>query len=491
MKKRDLSRSIVGLALLLPLLLANLVPAPVAAAAFIDQAVEAYWSRADLPVAGRMTQRSWMWGPEPFAAVLETYAEGWLEEPVKQAFKPEQASQKRLVQYFDKSRMELTNPSTKNRGGITNGLLVVEMVSGRVQLGNSRHAAGYSPAEIAVAGDPAGVNPNAPTYASFRGVATLDGVANRAANRVGQGVSATLGRNGQVGENGSLAGAATIAHFDENFGHNIPNVFWEFMNQTGPVFIVERHKTGDKANQPVVKPEGGLAGAVQEETVVNWIEAMGFPISEPYWASVRVGGQDRTVLIQAFQRRVLTYTPSNDPAFQVEMGNVGRHYHEWRYAPMPLNAAVASAMTFSNSAPVLRYQVMQPPILPGKTFPGGPTGAETMTAEGTFVVLQLQLTNISQGPQKLGRDLIVQATTPDGARSVRVADGPTDSYNKKVVGPRPSRCPKTGCVQPPRVWDTIEPGKALTLYVVYDVPATFTGLRLVPAIEDAPAIVLR
>ena len=39
------------------------------------------------------------------------------------------------------------------------------------------------------------------------------------------------------------------------------------------------------------------------------------------------------MLIQAFQRRVLTYMPGNAPPWQVEMGNVGRHYYDWRYGP--------------------------------------------------------------------------------------------------------------------------------------------------------------
>src|SRR5690606_4359159 len=30
------------------------------------------------------------------------------------------------------------------------------------------------------------------------------------------------------------------------------------------------------------------------------------------------------------------YTPSNDPAWQVEAGNVGQHYYRWRYeSPQP------------------------------------------------------------------------------------------------------------------------------------------------------------
>src|SRR5205085_2221786 len=36
--------------------------------------------------------------------------------------------------------------------------------------------------------------------------------------------------------------------------------------------------------------------------------------------------------VQLFERRVLTYNPANPPATQVEMGNVGRHYYNWRYA---------------------------------------------------------------------------------------------------------------------------------------------------------------
>jgi thermitase len=57
----------------------------------------------------------------------------------------------------------------------------------------------------------------------------------------------------------------------------------------------------------------------------------GLPITEAYWARVRVGGQERWVLIQAFERRVLTYTPDNPPGWQVEMGNIGLHYYSWRY----------------------------------------------------------------------------------------------------------------------------------------------------------------
>ena len=60
---------------------------------------------------------------------------------------------------------------------------------------------------------------------------------------------------------------------------------------------------------------------------------MGYPVGEAYWSKALVGGVEKDVLIQAFKRRVLTYTPSNPAAFQVEMGNVGLHYLAWRYPP--------------------------------------------------------------------------------------------------------------------------------------------------------------
>ncbi|CAA9245390.1 MAG: hypothetical protein AVDCRST_MAG26-1639, partial [uncultured Chloroflexia bacterium] len=63
--------------------------------------------------------------------------------------------------------------------------------------------------------------------------------------------------------------------------------------------------------------------------------AFGYPITEPYWTVARVGGVDKHVLAQLFERRALTYTPGNPPGFEVEMGNVGQHYHQWRYGFQP------------------------------------------------------------------------------------------------------------------------------------------------------------
>ncbi len=59
---------------------------------------------------------------------------------------------------------------------------------------------------------------------------------------------------------------------------------------------------------------------------------MGLPITEAYWSRFTVAGVSREVLVQAFERRILTFTPSNPAQYQVEMGNVGRHYFTWRYS---------------------------------------------------------------------------------------------------------------------------------------------------------------
>ena len=63
----------------------------------------------------------------------------------------------------------------------------------------------------------------------------------------------------------------------------------------------------------------------------DWAYTMGYPITEAYWTQMRVGGKDYPVLIQAYQRRVMTYTPAFPAEWRVQQGNVGQHYFEWRY----------------------------------------------------------------------------------------------------------------------------------------------------------------
>ena len=58
---------------------------------------------------------------------------------------------------------------------------------------------------------------------------------------------------------------------------------------------------------------------------------IGYAKSEPFVTTVKVAGVQRQVVVQVFERRVLTYNAANSDAFKVEMGNIGQHYHRWRY----------------------------------------------------------------------------------------------------------------------------------------------------------------
>src|SRR3954470_19579902 len=80
---------------------------------FADSAFENVWLRNDQPVASHAASRTWTWGPAPLASGLEPYADA-----------PD-ASGTRLVQYFDKSRMEINNPklASSDKWFVTNGLL--------------------------------------------------------------------------------------------------------------------------------------------------------------------------------------------------------------------------------------------------------------------------------------------------------------------------------------------------------------------------------
>lgn len=251
-----------------------------------DGAFGSLWNRTDQPVAQGRASRSWTWGPQSFGTGTERYADS--------------PDGRRLVQYWDKSRMEISNPGgdRSQLWYVTNGLLTKELISGKAQVGNSQFVTRAS-ANVPVAGDPN--DPNSPTYASFAGVASLAGD-RRASSAVGATVLQTIDRNGTLGFNQDLAryGVRNVLYNNE-LGHNIPNVFADSF-KTMPI---------------------------------DWVFALGYPIAEPYWARVSVGGQPRDVLIQVYERRVLTYTPANAAQYRVEMGNVGQHYWRWRYDSAP------------------------------------------------------------------------------------------------------------------------------------------------------------
>jgi len=84
----------------------------------------------------------------------------------------------------------------------------------------------------------------------------------------------------------------------------------------------------------------------------GYLTSMGYPISPAFAANVQVAGVPNVpVIIQAFQRKVLTYTASNPDAFKVEFGNIGQHYYQWRYNGAGSTAATATTVSGPIFAP--------------------------------------------------------------------------------------------------------------------------------------------
>ncbi|HMM42270.1 MAG TPA: Ig-like domain-containing protein, partial [Thermomicrobiales bacterium] len=150
---------------------------------------------------------------------------------------------------------------------------------------------------------------------------------------------------------------------DDLTRHAIAAPFWAFMTSSGRVWDGER--------------------LVHDRLFENPYYATGRPISEAYWTTVHVGGTQRDVLLQCFERRCLAYTPENPAGWQVEAGNVAQHYFSWRYQSGHDYAAVwldgeaaatvghgAAAITIpagSLSGPAI---VSIAPATTGQPFPG-------------------------------------------------------------------------------------------------------------------------
>jgi hypothetical protein len=78
-------------------------------------------------------------------------------------------------------------------------------------------------------------------------------------------------------------------------------------------------------------------GTATADPLFDWLFVLGYPIADPVWVQVKLQGAMQWVLVQPFERRLLTYTPSNPTGWQVEMGNIGQHYEAWRYQATPLS----------------------------------------------------------------------------------------------------------------------------------------------------------
>jgi hypothetical protein len=261
---------------------------------FADARFESRWAYMDKPVADFEIARTWIWGPSPYTpGRMELY----LDSP----------GDERLVQYFDKSRMELNDPNLADGDiwVVTQGLLALDMMRGQVQVGDAafaNHSEG--PSTENVAGDPG--PDNGPTYATMGTLIEAD------ARAEGTIINERLALDGTTTVDTSLdAMGVTAAHrvTQDWVDHTIASVFWDFMNSETLVWDGEDY--------------------VEDVLFENPFYAVGLPTTEAYWANVRVDGENREVLLQCFERRCLTYTPGNDEGWEVESGNVGQHYYRW------------------------------------------------------------------------------------------------------------------------------------------------------------------
>ncbi len=242
-----------------------------AAGAFASPAFAARWD------AGEQRGPNY-WGP--LALARDGQQEAYAEAP----------GGMRLVQYFDKGRMEQAADGT-----VTSGLLAQELVQGRVQTGNgtfeSRPAFEYS-----IVGDP---RTNGATYGD---IARNAGGVRTPQERRADGTF-TQQRFGPSGDPQAIAafnafvretGIFTSAIYDEQTGQFAIQVFADYRDRVG-------------------------------------LDAVGYAISNPIYEVVPIGGREVPVVYQIFERRVLTFNRENPDGFKVEMGNTGQHYYRWRY----------------------------------------------------------------------------------------------------------------------------------------------------------------
>ncbi len=259
------------------------------------------WERQDTPVEQQVANRSWTWGQLVSPVVLGTAI-------TREAF-ADIPDGSREVLYFDKSRMEINDPTADPNATwyVTNGLLPIEMITGKLQSGYNQFE-DRAAANIAAIGDPGQV----PTYADLRRLYQSPGAVNP--SDLGKPATGFLNTDGSIsGFNSYVNDPATLLVRGEN-NHGVAKAFVDFMSQRGLVYDQGRY-IRDQVYDPLF--------------------VFGLPVTGAYWVKVGVGGIERPILFQVFERRVLTYNPANPAGWRIEMGNVGRHYFEWRYGYRP------------------------------------------------------------------------------------------------------------------------------------------------------------
>lgn len=260
----------------------------------VDPSIAAIWTATDGPVASDAAERDWMWGPNAISTSIEYSADS--------------PNGVRRMVYFDKGRLDILDNAASPDGDwyVTGALLVTQMLSGQIPFSGDA-IVDRTPPAIPVAGD---LDQPAPlTYATLAPLASVggwavgaEGVPGLAAEpRVGQPVQALVSADGTVTEGRVTDSAIRIASYDPVTGHNVAAPFAEW--------------------------------AARQPFPASWL--IGLPLTEPYWNDTVLDGVPTRVLIQAFERRILTWTPGQPEGWSVESNNAGLHYRQWRGLSQP------------------------------------------------------------------------------------------------------------------------------------------------------------
>ena len=301
--KRILGAAVVG-----AVLVAQAVAPVSAGLSDADIAFGEWWYYWDRPVARGDVKRSWVWGtPIREAPDTEPYVEGQVW--------PGGETGERRVEYYDKARMEYW-PGAAGRPHpdedlwrITTGLLATELMTGRLQLGHDTFEP-HTPSAAPVAGDPDSGDIT-PSYAAMGKVMGYQPIP------AGWTIIQTIDAHGNVGADQRFAQyGVTALDVGAPTNHTVASVFWQWMTQDGVTYRYD----GELVSGPLFP---------------NPFYATGYPTTEAYWTRARVAGVETDVLVQCFERRCMTYTPSNPEGWRVEMGNIGQHYYHWRYVEIP------------------------------------------------------------------------------------------------------------------------------------------------------------
>lgn len=256
------------------------MPRPADTVERAGQHFDGLWERSDSLVASGVEQRTWLWGM-PLGEIVANGSD-------------DSATGTRYERLYEKGLMEINHPYSQMNSGwyITPGRLAATLIEER--------------ATLPVAGD---IGTSGARYGDLTNI-------NWQQQETGSPITMWLSSGGQTVARESMGDYGVVAGDPADVtGLATADVFEDYLWQAGPVV------------------EGGeiVDGLLFDPPVF----AIGYPITEAFWVTVPENGEFVDVLVQCFERRCLTYTPSHEPAWQVEMSNIGIHFQLWESGDAP------------------------------------------------------------------------------------------------------------------------------------------------------------